>query len=45
MFIVIVLGVIAVFAIAAILVDPREDNDTALDPLTNLPIWAYRGRR
>jgi hypothetical protein len=45
MVIVIVLGVIAAFSIAAILFDPNEDNHSPRDPRTDLPIWAFRGRR
>jgi len=45
MIIVIVLGVIAALAIAAILVDPGEGHRKPLDPHTDLPIWAFLARR
>jgi hypothetical protein len=41
----IVLGLIAAFAIVAILIDPVEGNQTPHDPRTELPIWAILGRR
>lgn len=45
MVIVFVLGAVAVFAIAAILFDPNEDTPQPYDPRTDLPIWAFLGRR
>ncbi len=42
---VIVLGVIAVLAIAAIVMDPSEGNRKPHDPHSDLPIWAFFARR
>ncbi len=42
---VIVLGVIAALAIAAIVLDPSEGNHQPHDPHADLPIWAFFARR
>lgn len=45
MFIVVVLGAIAMFAIAAILIDPSDGPVRPYDPRAELPLWAFRARR
>jgi hypothetical protein len=45
MLLVIGLGVIALFAIAAILIDPSAGYQEPHDPHNDLPIWAVLGRR
>lgn len=45
MLLVIGLVVIASFAIAAILIDPSEGYQAPHDPRSDLPIWAFLGRR
>jgi hypothetical protein len=44
MFIVIVLGIVAALAIAAILIEPRDGPVRPYDPRGDLPLWAFRAR-
>jgi hypothetical protein len=45
MIIVIGLAIIASLAILAILVDPTQGYQEPRDPLNELPLWAFLGRR
>lgn len=45
MLLVIGLAIIASFAIVAMLMDPSEGYEAPHDPLADLPIWSFLGRR
>ena len=45
MIIVIGLAIVALFDIAAILIDPAEGYQEPHDPRNDLPLWAFLGRR
>lgn len=45
MLLVIGLALIIVFAVIAILVDPEDRSKASYDPRSDLPFWAFMGKR
>ncbi len=45
MLLVIGLTIVIVFAVLAILVDPADGHQASYDPRSELPFWAFLGRR
>ena len=45
MLLVIGLAIVITFAVIAILIDPAEGRQESYDPRSDLPFWAFLGRR